>query len=1377
MNKEKEKEKKGNEFFKFSDKIKTPIIDSSTNISPYSLDISKTKGKKISEFQKSKYSLKSQNISTNSPFNEQYELNEKEQNNLKNIFLNLQKKLMSINNNINSNHKSIEKLKSSLNKLKQEKNNKKSEIVNLLSNKESLDEIYNNYLDYLKNKNKGIKIKDKKFNNIKSNPLDNQDEDAFEILISEIKESDLNKFIEQTFNFIEEIFDHPNQQLKVSLKDIINKSYSLFNNAITSSPFLDTYSIVSNFFLRISLFLSNQSNGKYSETIINLFLRCLLKMNSINAKNEKLINYMNTKYKEEKGKLKQEISSLINKNEILNKTKLFMEKQMKELEAQLKVGNNLEFEKINDNLNNIKDYNDFKYLINNKIIESKNIDYFQTEIKNEKNANRKYTSNNLYKKYEIKEKLKNKFKKVYKEDMVEMINNEVILNDNNINFKGSNLNDSINFKEQRIITNERKINEYNIYDNFIDKINNINLNYKDSINLNEIKNQNLIEISNDNLGSSQSYNNKYISKYKKGKEMDNKDVLIQSLENNIKKYNTINNYQGLSKRNIAKKDYISPQVNNKTQTYYKDNILNEKNFKNNNFNHKILERIYFNKKFKVANKQPKKKLNYHYYTKKINNKIISYSDVNKNMKCDLAKKIKYLDKVNKNNTNSTVQSKNISKNNKDKYFGEQNNKNKRLLTEKKEKKFKYNFFDIIQETNKKRNNSGETKFKHINNLNISNYRSNAKTKTEKARIFQNKDNYIKFKSNNNHDYIIKSDYINDRKKSYYEKNNFKISISNTKFIKNGIENENIYNNGSDSPYNKIELSFTNKNKICNENKKIKKNSIIINKNKKQEVNNLNKISLLNNRNQYYHYNKNTYNNSDKKEKSSNEYKFQTFKKEKNLNKILNKEIKKTNIYFIITESKNMGTNSNGYLGKLSKNENMNDQNSKSKSNRSEFSKNQNLDKGCNSCSKSKTKISNFNFNCKFNKTLLLKRSLSSTLNKLLNNNLRKKCIIDSYYEYNNSSSNNSFNVSNSLGVSYINNNKRIKEINSHIESQNKTKINKESIANLKIGLKNSVEINKDLNAKKKSKLNNIIKISSNNLTYEKEDYFSILREFKQNQKETFCYFKIFEKCCKNNKKFNPLENCSINPENFGYNEGYISFDINEIILTIKPKILDRQNSSYKKMNVGNELVSKINEINSNLHQNNNYDKNFNSNSKDCCLNIEIKDINEVDQTFIMSSIVKIHKIFLKYNSGKKNNLNNNSTNNSQKIDKKVLNLNKLIYVREIKEINMPQNEKIKAILCNYFSFSFLFGKYNNKKEIELIFINFEQYNLWNKFINTIIDLNQSYKIMYNKEEYLERKRSNNNSKDFSYTKGNIENGSNLNEEITKLSNNDIILNI
>ena len=114
----------------------------------------------------------------------------------------------------------------------------------------------------------------------------------------------------------------------------------------------------------------------------------------------------------------------------------------------------------------------------------------------------------------------------------------------------------------------------------------------------------------------------------------------------------------------------------------------------------------------------------------------------------------------------------------------------------------------------------------------------------------------------------------------------------------------------------------------------------------------------------------------------------------------------------------------------------------------------------------------------------------------------------------------------------------------------------------------------------------------------------------------------------------------------------------------------------------------------------------------------------------MSNIIKIHRIFLKYNSGqKKNNMNNNYMNNYQKNDIKVLNFNKLMYVREIKEINMPQNEKIKAALCNYFSFSFSFGS-DNKVEIELIFINFEQYNLWNNIINSIVVFNKKNNAIY-----------------------------------------------
>ena len=1354
------KERKPNDFYKFKEINKTPIIDSSTNISPYSLDVSKVKTKKINEFNKITNLTKSENISNSSPINESRELKEKEKINLKNKLIILQKKLININNNININIKSIEKLKNSLNILKLEKNNKKSDIVNLLSNKESLDEIYNNYIDYLKNKNKGNKLNDKKFNNIKSNPLDNQDEDAFEILISEIKEIDLNKFIEQTFNLIEEIFENPNQQLKLELKEIINKSYSLFNEAISSSPFLDTYSIVSNFFLRISLFLSNKSNGKYSETIINLFLRCLLKMNSINVKNEKLINYMNTKYKEEKGKIKQEIDTYINKNEQLNKSKLNLEKQIKEIEIKLKIKNIYQIE--NNRINNqISDYNDFRYYTNDRNIESKKYAYFHTEIKNDKNIDSKYKSGGVDKKNEIKEKIKTKFRKVYKEDMIELKKNEEdILNENinDINIT-ENINTSINVKETKKINNVKKTNHNNkkLYDNFIEKINKINLNDKFQIYSNEIKNGNSKK-NIEHFSTNQSYNNKYKNKYKKESELTNKEIIIQNIENNIKKYNTINNYHGLSKKNISKKEYISPQINNnKVQTYYKNNLINEKTIKNNNYNHKILERIYYNKKFKVINKAPKKKLNYHYYTKKMNNNIISYNDINKNMKCDLAKKIKYLDKVNKNSTNSTVNSKNILKNNKDKYIFENNDKNKRLLTEKKEKKFKYNFFDIIQETNKKRNNSGENKVKYLNNLNNSNnYRNSIKSKYGKEKIFINNDNIDKIKSmnKNNYESLIKSDFTNEKTKSYYDKGNFHITNSNSKYIKNGIENENNFNNGSDSPFTKFDLSFTNKNKISNNNKI--KNTNIINKNKKQEINAMNKMNVLNNRNQYYHCNKNTYNNSDKKENFSNEYKFQSFKKEKNLNKILNKEIKKNNIYFIITESRNCSKNNNRFLGKLNKNENINDQNSKSKSNRSEISKNKILDKGYNSYSKPKNRIKDFNFNYKYNKTLLLKRSLSSTLNKLLNNNLNKKGILEPYNDNNNSSSNNSFIVSNSLGVSYINNNNN-KKLTYNL---NKTKINKESIANLKIGLKNSVEINKEPN-KKRKKLNNIIKISSNNIII--EDYNIILNKFKNNQKETFCYFKIFEKDFKTNVKFNPLENCSINPENFGYNEGYISIDINEGILKISPKNINLPNtSSYKRIHVENELLSKINEINKKFNTNNK------NNKKDYCLNINIKDLINVEQTFVMNNIIKIHRIFIKYNSSQKNNniINNNNANNI---------FNKLIYVREIKEINMPQNEKIKALLCNYFSFSFIFGKYNNKIEIELIFINFEQYNLWNKFINSISDLNKEKK---NKEGFLERKISSNNSKEFSHNKGNIENGSNINEDMSsKLSNNEVILNI
>ena len=220
-----------------------------------------------------------------------------------------------------------------------------------------------------------------------------------------------------------------------------------------------------------------------------------------------------------------------------------------------------------------------------------------------------------------------------------------------------------------------------------------------------------------------------------------------------------------------------------------------------------------------------------------------------------------------------------------------------------------------------------------------------------------------------------------------------------------------------------------------------------------------------------------------------------------------------------------------------------------------------------------------------------------------------------------------------------------------------------------------------------------------------------------------------------------------------------------------------RNSKSKniKNNIENELMFIIKTINYkyNGHQSINnykYDKNYSNKLKDNYLNIELSKLIDNEQTILMNNIIKIHRIFIKYNSGQNYN-NNIINNNNQTNDKKIVNLNKLIYVREMKEINMSQNEKIKAILCNNFSFSIIFGQFNDKTEIELIFINFEQYNLWNKFISTIIDLNKN-RINYDNDI----KKSHNNSKDYSHIKGTIENGSNV-EDISKLSNNDMIINV
>ncbi len=235
-----------NDYFSFENTKITLNKENSSNLSPFLSEKQISTPKKIIDNISNINSFNKENPAKNFSINEK--LNENSKTNILTTKEEIKSQMAEINSKINENLSLIENLKKSLNELKSEKNKKKLEIVNLLSNRESVDEIYKNYIEYFKSKNRSNKKNKNKSKKEIKNPFENQDEDAFEILVEEIKQIDLIKFIEQSFNLLEEIFEKPTKQLKLDLKDVINKSYTIFNNEINISNFIDSYSVVSNFF-------------------------------------------------------------------------------------------------------------------------------------------------------------------------------------------------------------------------------------------------------------------------------------------------------------------------------------------------------------------------------------------------------------------------------------------------------------------------------------------------------------------------------------------------------------------------------------------------------------------------------------------------------------------------------------------------------------------------------------------------------------------------------------------------------------------------------------------------------------------------------------------------------------------------------------------------------------------------------------------------------------------------------------------------------------------------------------------------------------------------------------------------------------------------
>ena len=441
---------------------------------------------------------------------------------------------------IEENSKMIEDLDMNLKKLKEEKKKKQADIVNYLSNKESLEEIYKNKLKFLVKQKKPADSKENEINlNLDSLKDESQyysidDEKEIEIKIEEIKKSDQAKFTEQVINLAEEIFNKEKEEDFIDkVKSKVKIAYNIFFSEISSNVSNNDDSIISHFLSRIGLYISNHSLGLYSETVVNKFLRYLLKINSTDAEISQTMKFLNKKYKEQKEEIKNKITNLKETNEDLKEKKNLNDIKIEKYEKIIQKNKELiQNEKENENKeeNTGKRRYTVHTLNRNHLKRGNNLSIGN---KDEIELLKKGLTNEISNEYGMRNKpKKSKFFK-NKEDKANEIDSE-------INPKNPNP----NLNNQKVIVIKNNINIKNTKDN-----NNIDNNSKKTNN-NDLNRKNNNEI----------------------KEKTKEEGKIIVNEQNIKD-NMNNNYQKIKyHENI----YIINNINNSEQVQTKNNIYNNK---------------------------------------------------------------------------------------------------------------------------------------------------------------------------------------------------------------------------------------------------------------------------------------------------------------------------------------------------------------------------------------------------------------------------------------------------------------------------------------------------------------------------------------------------------------------------------------------------------------------------------------------------------------------------------------------------------------------------------------------------------------------------------------------------------------------------------
>ena len=490
---------------------------------------------------------------------------------------------------IEENSKMIEDLDMNLKKLKEEKKKKQADIVNYLSNKESLEEIYKNKLKFLVKQKKPADSKENEINlNLDSLKDESQyysidDEKEIEIKIEEIKKSDQAKFTEQVINLAEEIFNKEKEEDFIDkVKSKVKIAYNIFFSEISSNVSNNDDSIISHFLSRIGLYISNHSLGLYSETVVNKFLRYLLKINSTDAEISQTMKFLNKKYKEQKEEIKNKITNLKETNEDLKEKKNINDIKIEKYEKIIQKNKEI-IQKEKENENKEENTGKRRYTVHtlnrNHLKRGNNLSIGN---KDEIELLKKGLTNEISNEYGMRNKpKKSKFFK-NKEDKANEIDSE-------INPKNPNP----NLNNQKVIVIKNNINikntkDNNNKDNKSKKTNNNDINKKNNNEIKEktkeegkiiVNEQNIKDNMNNNYQKIKYHENIYIiNNINNSEQVQTKNNIYNNKSNNLN-IDSNNNYrinninQGKEVKNNA---YNNSQVNSVNQRKNNPNITSDK---------------------------------------------------------------------------------------------------------------------------------------------------------------------------------------------------------------------------------------------------------------------------------------------------------------------------------------------------------------------------------------------------------------------------------------------------------------------------------------------------------------------------------------------------------------------------------------------------------------------------------------------------------------------------------------------------------------------------------------------------------------------------------------------------------------------------------